>query len=277
MNDLMSTSGIRVYSEEDLKNVAPSIYSRSYSPKRTDKYAFLPTDKLINVIEEKGWKAYSANQQGKGKFARHMIRLENSSFGNISVKGDSIKPQLLLDNSHNGLSSARIHIGLFRLICSNGLVIGIPNMSSTFKFKHMGLDREDIYRTVEEATEQFGEIVAHVNDMRDVNLNESQKTNFAIRAIANRYEHRFIKEDGTVDVDNVLSSVDIKDIYTPTRSADKSNDLWTVFNVIQEKTINGNFKMIGEDNKVRKARPITYIERNLTQNKQLWEMAENYM
>ena len=277
MSDLMSTNGIRVYSEEDMKQYAPSIFASRKSPKRTSKYSFLPTHRILDVIEEKGWKPYSVRQQGTGKYARHMIRLENSKFGPVSVDGDTIKPQLLVDNSHNGLSSARVHVGLFRLVCSNGLVVGMPGLSTSFKFKHMGLNRKEIYRTIEEASEQFSTVVNHVDDMRNVNLTKVEKEEFAIKAISLRHPDKFIDEDGTIKTDNLLSTVNIEDIYTPIRRVDKSNDLWTTFNVIQEKVINGNFDMFGDNNKIRKARPITYIERNLTYNRQLWELAENYI
>ena len=53
-----------------------------------------------------------------------------------------------------------------------------------------------------------------------------------------------------VEVDNET----LKDILTPVRSEDNSNDLWTVFNICQEKMIKGGFFTTTKNNKTRKQR-----------------------
>lgn len=274
MRDLMSTNGIRVYSTEEMKKFAPAIFSDSYSPNRTRKYTFLPTEQIIDQMTKMGWEPYSVRQQGRSQYARHLIRMENPSIKPYSVDGDTIKPQLLIDNSHNGLSSARIHVGLFRLVCSNGLVVGIPNMHSTFKFRHMGMDKDNVFHTVEEATKQFEIIINHVEEMKSVEISKELQEELAIRAIAMRHSDLFMDDDKNILRNDVISSVDISDIISPKRTADAASDLWTVFNKVQEKTINGEYTIISNDNKERKARPITSIERNLTFNRELWQMAE---
>jgi hypothetical protein len=276
MTDLSSTNGIQIYSEAELKQIAPSVYSTAKDPRRSDKYSFLPTNKILEVIEEKGWSPKYARQQGRTSFARHMIRLENPKFSKYNLGQDSLTPQLLIDNSHNGKSSAKVHLGIFRLVCSNGLIVGAPGLSTSFKFKHIGLNKSDIFETIEEATEQFDLVINHVDEMKNISLTKDQIEEFAIRAISLRNPRNFINEDGTIKTENVLSKVNIKDIYTPTRSADDSNDLWSVFNVIQEKTVNGLFEF-QNGKRTRKARPISQVKKNFKYNKALWETAETYM
>jgi hypothetical protein len=58
----------------------------------------------------------------------------------------------------------------------------------------------------------------------------------------------------------------------PIRNEDSGNDLWSVFNVIQEKIIDGDFEYkIGT--KIRKARQIKNFKQDLKVNKELFEMA----
>ena len=52
------------------------------------------------------------------------------------------------------------------------------------------------------------------------------------------------------------------------------NELWSVFNRVQEKLINGNFSY-GRKN--RKARSIKNFTQDLNINKDLWEMANDYV
>jgi hypothetical protein len=62
----------------------------------------------------------------------------------------------------------------------------------------------------------------------------------------------------------------------PVRKEDEAKDLWTVFNVVQEKIITGDFKYtIGTKN--RKARQIKNFQQDIKLNEQLWEVAENFM
>ena len=44
----------------------------------------------------------------------------------------------------------------------------------------------------------------------------------------------------------------IQDILTPVRKEDKKNDLWTIFNICQEKMIKGGFKAENNKQKLRK-------------------------
>jgi hypothetical protein len=69
----------------------------------------------------------------------------------------------------------------------------------------------------------------------------------------------------------------IMDILMPIRDEDKSNDLWTIFNVSQEKMIKGGFSAMNNKNKMRKQRSITSIKKDVEYNQRLWETAMNYL
>ena len=67
----------------------------------------------------------------------------------------------------------------------------------------------------------------------------------------------------------------ITDILEPKRDADKGDDLWKVFNVIQEKITQGEFHaaLKGANTKVRKVRKIKSFEKDLEVNKKLFKLA----
>ena len=61
----------------------------------------------------------------------------------------------------------------------------------------------------------------------------------------------------------------------PVRKEDEGNDLWSVFNVVQEKLIEGDFDYtIG--GKARKAREIKNFKQDMKINKELFELALDY-
>ena len=51
--------------------------------------------------------------------------------------------KLMLTNSHDGKNSFQFQAGLYRLICSNGLVIADEQFESV-KMRHMGYSFEDL-------------------------------------------------------------------------------------------------------------------------------------
>ena len=54
---------------------------------------------------------------------------------------------------------------------------------------------------------------------------------------------------------------------------DKGNDLWRVFNVVQEKITQGDFHAALTGAKVRKVRKIKSFEKDLKVNKELFKLA----
>ena len=65
----------------------------------------------------------------------------------------------------------------------------------------------------------------------------------------------------------------IEDILDPKRDEDKGDDLWRVFNVIQEKITQGEFSAALVGANVRKVRKIKSFEKELKVNKELFQLA----
>jgi Domain of unknown function (DUF932) len=269
--------GKKTLNLDEVKTVAPAAFSSSKAPQRSEKYSFVSTEELLKAFENLGWKPFSAKQVGNSEFSRHTIRLENPSLGFIDTKTDKIKPQIILDNSHNGTSTAKLHMGLFRLVCSNGLVVSMPNMSTHLKFRHMGVDFNELKNLVETIANHYNEIGQTIVNMQKVGLTEEQKEDFAIRAMAAREPHRFFDEHDNLDKSIVTKMINPSEVVKAVREEDENDDLWTVFNVIQEKMVNGNFERKLLSGRKATARGITNTVRHIEYNKILWDIAASYM
>jgi len=273
----LTSIGYRVHTLEELKEYAPAVYATKPDPNVTNRYSFIPTNEIVEKILSLGWELHSAKQNGPNPFSRHTVRFSNPSMGYYDLKGDNVKPQIILDNSHNRGSSAQIHMGLFRLVCTNGLVVAMPGMYTAVKFRHMGVDHEELRRILEVAGEQYKIIGDHIGDMQEVKMTVDKSEEFAIRAIARREPHLFINEDGTVNVEKVTKSTNPTEIISPVRGEDRADNLWTVFNVIQERMINGGYSRITGSGRNSTTRGVTNASRNIDLNKELWSIAEEYM
>jgi hypothetical protein len=130
----------------------------------------------------------------------------------------------------------------------------------------MGYNFEELQTTIAAMVEKLPLTVDSMNKLKTTNLDQKQKEDFAKRAL----ETRFSKEE----VANV--TIDLKELLEPTRKEDSGNDIWSVFNVIQEKLIHGMFEYKAGA-KVRKARKIKNFKQDLKVNEQLFELALEYV
>ena len=137
--------------------------------------------------------------------------------------GDTVFPQILLTNSHDAKNAFSFTAGLFRLICSNGLVISTKEFGSV-KVRHMGYDFSKVQETINEIVLQLPLTVDSMNKMKSTELNQEKMVEFAEKALNSRFTEDELKR----------IEIDIDELLNPVRDEDKGNDFWSVFNVVQE-------------------------------------------
>ena len=69
--------------------------------------------------------------------------------------------------------------------------------------------------------------------------------------------------------------IDLNEFINPVRKEDAGSDLWSVFNVVQEKLITGDFDYRA-GGKARKAREIKNFKQDMRINKELFNVALEY-
>ena len=251
---------------EQVKNAAPSIFQTKQKANLSEHYVHIPTDKVITDMIQLGWKPcqaveIKARKKSTKGYQRHMIKFFNPDIVIEGSNGDNVYPQILLTNSHDGLSSFKFQIGLFRLVCSNGLVV-MDTSYGDFKLRHMGYTFEELQQKVSDAVGSFPGLVQKINEFQNIELSDWQVKKFAEKAALVRFG------------DNV--KVNIDELLKVDRVEDSGNSLWEVFNRVQEKLINGDCSYtMGA--KVRKARAIKNFNMDLKINEALWKLAEEYV
>jgi hypothetical protein len=177
------------------------------------------------------------------------------------VDGDTVFPQILLTNSHDGKNSFTFTAGLFRMICENGLVVSTQEFENV-KMRHMGYTFEELQERIKEMVERLPLTVESLNKMKQKQVEEKVAIKFAKKALTTRFTEDQIK----------VFKIDFKELIKPVRKEDEGSDLWSVFNVVQEKIITGDFTYLS-GGKTRKARQIKNFNQDLKVNKELFEMA----
>lgn len=277
-NDVMMRfgNGIDTYlTKEQIKKSAPLIFADTpTNPELSGKYLFVNTETIIDDLAKLNWHPVQAAQRKARKaegtiFSKHMVAFQNPDIMITSQDGDNAFPRIILTNSHDGTQAFKFSVGIFRLVCSNGLVIADEKFSD-FRIRHKGYSFDELRDVVMQAVTDLPNKVQVLNDMKNRTLTQDEKNQLAIDAMLVRAG---ITPGSDKASEMVYDSETIADILEPKREADKGNDLWRTFNVIQEKIINGEFHAALVGAKVRKVRKIKSFEKDLQINKDLFQLA----
>lgn len=265
--------------EEEIRRACPLAYATAPTNKKvSDKYVLANTSTVIADMEKLGWKVVRAAQRraqknSSGRFSYHMVAFQNPDIKITKQVGDGEEivdcyPQIILTNSHDGLNCFKFMVGLFRCICSNGLVICSDKMVDV-KIRHIYYSFEELRNTVNQAIEAVGVKVERMTAAAAVELTKEQMQDFARRALG-------IRKNIPVEEVNVDQET-IDDLLTPIRKEDEGNSLWNVFNVLQEKISKGGYQEAKEGKKARKVRKVTSFIKDLDINQKLWQTMETYI
>ena len=256
--------------KDAIREIAPSVFTEKADSSSTSKhYVHIPTETVIDDMASLGWGVVDAKQVKARKnqgYQKHMVVFGNDNLVVEGKDGDTVMPRILLTNSHDGKNSFKFQAGLYRLVCSNGLVIADAEFAS-MKIRHMGYDLSELKTVISEIVEKLPLTVECMNKLKAKEMSEDEKIDFAKKALRTRLPKAQI---------STLTYENIQDLLEPTRKEDGGNDMWSVYNVIQEKIIHGMFDVYGVNGKVRKARKIKNFQQDTRVNKDLYELAVEF-
>jgi len=248
--------------QAELMTQAPALFTEQPHHEVSDKYHFIPTIDVINEIKKNNWYPVSVSEakvrdEEKEGYQQHLVRFRHFD--------DLLNPQenaveLLLFNSHDRSKSFSISAGIFRFVCSNGLVVA-DSVFESYKIKHLGERENDVAHAVANITAIKPKLMKKIEILESIELSQHEKESFARSAIPLRFEKHL--------------QVDYHDLLVPHREEDEKSDLYTVLNVIQENLIRGNISGSNiETGRRFTSREITSISKDVDVNQGLWDMAE---
>jgi len=251
---------MKEYTLEQIKQQAPSVFTTSKASHLTDKYVQTPTSQVVEDLMNMGWKVTDVKEvkarKNKG-FQKHLVTFRNPEVIIRGKNGDDSFPQILLTNSHDGKNAFNFRVGIFRLICSNGLVICDKEFNN-ISIRHINYTFDTLRENINTIITKLPGLVEKINKFKSIELSAEQMVDFARKAADLRKQ----------------TLADIPTLLKAERKEDEGNDLWVVFNRLQEKIVNGGYAYGKKD---RKARAIKNFQHDIKINEQLFELAESYI
>ena len=241
---------------------APSL-SQSYRQSQLIKSVpnYIETADVVNDLQKEGWKISGVceNRNKKtNKISDNYVKLYHPD---LTMKNNQGQTECLsnvyLTNSTTGNTALQVHHGLFRLVCSNGAVRGIKEEVGNIPHTEKGI--RDYQFTISNINTIAKQSLSYFDSFKNRILTSKQISNLAIDALKLRFKKS--------------QNVNSQQLLNVHREEDKGDDLWTVFNRIQENLTKSNMMV---DANGRLLTGTTSVKQDIAVNQKLYNLVEAY-
>lgn len=237
--------------------------------KVSDRYTVVKTAELVSQFETNGYTVASfdksrVNNKDKEGFQKHILRMRHPD---LDFKIEGLTPEVVLINSYDRTSSFVLMLGVYRMICSNGLISGTSYDS--IRVRHVGEIMPQVLNAAQNIQISASKLNDEILELSDRRLSQNESVQFA-------------NDIGKILVgkrDDLLQ-IDTTGLLQRNRSEDQQDDAFTILNVIQENALNGNIKYTVETEKgpkERKMRVVRAIDKNTEVNRAIWDRAAEFI
>ena len=176
----------------------------------------------VREFQRQGWNiagAYEQRNKQNRKVGSHFIRMEHPDFKVTNSKGkiDAVATMNIF-NSTTGAKPMELDLGAYRQVCSNGMIAHTSYSNASVPHTEKGqYSLQEILCDLGIRTQG---VMEEFNKLKERNVSPQEAMYLATQAAEIRFGkgHR-------IDVSQLLNTV---------REEDKGDDVWTVFNRIQE-------------------------------------------
>lgn len=261
-NILLSNVGIEL---DRALAFAPTLAAVDPHRSRSDRYTMVPTFPILQGLFTEGFQLHSISKatvrkEDKKGFEKHMLRLRQRDA--VTKVGGTVN-EIIIVNSHDGSTCFDMRGGMFRFVCSNGMVVG--DDIARVKIKHHGDIINNVIEGAYEVMNTFERITESRERMMAIDLHRDEREAFAAAAMPIRF----------ADPDE--AGIRPTQLLSPHRQEDVKTDLWTVFNVVQENCIKGGLsgRKLGSNGRMRgtSMKTVNGIDQNMRVNQGLHILA----
>jgi len=204
------------------------------------KEFYIETLDVVKMLQNEGFqlKGVAEQRASNRKISSHYLDLHHPDFkmydriGNIESLF-TVK----LSNSTSGNTALQVQPGAFRYVCINNMM---HRDYATAKVKHTEVDYNKLPQIINQLTNQADKYLDSFRNFKNIILTVEQANALARDAYRIRFDDNFNLNRADYVNNLRASQVDIKreeqvlKLLKVNRIEDEGNDLWTVFNRIQE-------------------------------------------
>ena len=259
---------MNILTQQQLYKTAPAIFAESPDTAVSDRYGFVPTINVVDALQTEGWNPVRAQQTKSRDFdkkhlARHMIRFRQDPDRQMTV-GDSVS-ELVLTNSHDRSAAYQLDLGLFRLVCSNGMVTPAGELGH-IRVKHGKNIVENIIDGSLQLAGEIENISDSVETFQSTLISREEAYLFARAALSLRYGEEWQSQ----------SPISPEALLQARRNEDKEPSLWKTFNRVQENLMKGGLIGRSSTGRSTRTRAIHSVSEDVRLNRALWQLTDEF-
>jgi hypothetical protein len=254
---------------DQLFRLAPSIFAVEKHESRSERYTYIPTIEVVEGLRKEGFFPFAVAQgksriEGKAEFTKHLMR-----FRKLDGITRTESNEIVLINSHDGTSSYRMLSGIIRHICSNGMITG--DIVEDIRVLHKGNIVDNVVNGAFRIMDEFDLANESMERMKQIPMSVKEQEIFAKASLALKYDKDEIEEGQWRESSAPILPAQLLAVK---RQEDRSSDLWTKFNVVQENLIRGGQHGRSASGRRATTRAVNSIDGNVKLNKALWILAD---
>ena len=259
---------------DQVRRAAPSAFATEAHNSRSSRYLYIPTSNIIEGLMQAGFQPMRATQsssriEGKGEYTKHLIRFRHETISQQMRVGDTV-PEIVLLNSHDGTSAYKLLAGIFRLACSNGLMVAESTVDG-ITVQHKGDMRNAVIDGSLRVLENAPKAMAQVKAWQNLQLTAGEQNAFAEAA----HVLRFADAAG-----EAATPITAAMLLQHRRYDDQGSDLWRTMNRVQENVVRGGLRARAARQPGQRmgrlvtTREVRGIDQDVRLNRAVWTLSE---
>lgn len=257
----------QVLDDDTIRRAAPSVFATHGGGNTSQRYAYISSYDVVREMRLADMYPVAIRDGRKRdpsgrEFAMHEIRFQRADHMEAVARAGlgGLIPQAIFRNSHDATSALNFEAGLMRVVCLNGMTAPGANYGS-FSVRHMGdpsKRRDELHTGMAMIREGMLRVLDTADAWRKIELSVSAKERFVQRALETR---------GTT------LAIDPFALLQPRRHNDVGDDLWSVFNRVQENLTKGGVRGRTATGRRSSLRSIGTLRADVDFNRGIWEAA----
>ena len=253
----------RILDTETIRHLAPSVYATKPADHVSQDYKFVNTGEVLNTLQSEGWGPVFAVQQkvrtiGRSNGTKHMVLLRQLESKAQATRLGGLIPTMQLINSHDWSSRFEASFGMYRLVCSNGLISAGAEFAS-FSIRH------------DTVAEDIQKVLGRFNSYSTKMMDRAEK--WASVQVSDAFRNRYAMDAARIRFGEDANSDHATSLLVTRRVEDADANLWNLYNTVQENALKGGNKQGGMK---RRSRELTNIGKSVEVNSELFTLTENY-
>lgn len=253
--------------DDQIRSAAPSVFATQPGPRTSDRYAYLPTYRVVRDMRNLGFVPVSVKEGKKRQpdgrqYAMHEIRFQRSDHMQAVAEAGlgGLIPQTLLRNSHDTTTPVSVEAGSLRVACLNGMCHPGEEFGG-FRIRHVGDEskrQDEFQKGMTIILEKLNRVVEVAGVWRKLTLSPTLIDKFSKAALLARGTALDIGPEWVQHV---------------RRPEDEGNNLWAVYNRAQENLSKGGMPGRATTGRRSTLKSISTLAVDVDFNRKLWTLA----